>query len=455
MSTALRRGLAAGVLLALAVPPAASADTLEAVGNEVLGDTVAINTMWVLIAAVLVLFMQAGFAMLEIGFSRTKNAGTGVAKILTNLAIAAICYWAVGFAFAFGNGDLIGDTGFFLRGFGDPQEAFGVMGLSDATIEAKWLFQFAFCAVSLAIVWGSTLERIKYGAYVVYAVVFASIIYPIGSHWVFGGGWLQSNVGMQDFAGSTAVHLIGATGAFAALLLLGPRKGKYGPDGRPRAIPGHSMPLVGLGTIILFVGWFGFNAGSTLGVTDVRFGEVALVTLLGGLGGVLGAFVATQAFQRTIDIGMVANGLIAGLVAITAPSGYVEAWPAPIIGFVGGIVVVVVVVVDVVVVDVVVVVVVVIWLPARSSASSPVAWLQAAANTSSTTPTVCRALRIWPPTVPPQAIATVSATVSCSTGRHLNAQRSDGGKSRSTKRFTVRCWLSTASPGCSFASMIT
>ena len=135
------------------------------------------------------------------------------------------------------------------------------MGLSDATIEAKWLFQFAFCAVSLAIVWGTTLERIKFGAYVIYAVVFSAIIYPIGSHWVFGGGWLQSNVGMQDFAGSTAVHLIGATGALAALLLLGPRKGKYGPDGKPRAIPGHSMPLAGLGVMILFIGWFGFNAG--------------------------------------------------------------------------------------------------------------------------------------------------------------------------------------------------
>ena len=338
-----RRALAAvgiGVLGALAVPGVAAADTLDAVGNEVLGDTVPINTLWVLIAAVLVLFMQAGFAMLEIGFSRAKNAGTGVAKILTNLSIAAVCYWAVGFAFAFGNGDIIGDTGFLLQGFGDPQEAFAVMGLSDATIEAKWVFQFAFAAVSLAIVWGSTLERIKFGAYVIYAIVFASFIYPVASHWVFGGGWLQSNIGMQDFAGSTAVHLVGATGALAALLLLGPRKGKYGPDGKPRAIPGHSMPLVGLGAVILFIGWFGFNAGSTLGATDVRFAEVALVTLLGAAGGVIGAFVATQLFQRTIDIGMVANGLIAGLVAITAPSGYIEAWPAPIIGAVAGLIVV-------------------------------------------------------------------------------------------------------------------
>ena len=161
------------------------------------------------------------------------------------------------------------------------------MGVSDATVESKWLFQFAFCAVSLAIVWGSTLERIKYGAYVIYAIVFASLIYPIGSHWVFGGGWLQNGetpllpTGMQDFAGSTAVHLIGATGALAALLLLGPRRGKYGPDGKPRAIPGHSMPLVGLGVLILFIGWFGFNPGSTLSIGDARLAEVAVVTLLG------------------------------------------------------------------------------------------------------------------------------------------------------------------------------
>ncbi len=241
---------------------------------------------------------------------------------------------------------LLGSNGFFLQFAGNPVEAIPVMGVSDATIEAKFLFQFAFCAVSLAIVWGSTLERIKYGAYVIYAIVFAAIIYPIGSHWVFGGGWLQNGdtgllpTGMQDFAGSTAVHLIGATGALAALLLLGPRKGKYGPDGKPRVIPGHSMPLVGLGVIILFVGWFGFNAGSTLGATDGRLAEVAVVTILGAAGGVIGAFAASQIKLKTIDIGMVGNGVIAGLVAITAPSGYVEAWAGPPIGFVAGLIVV-------------------------------------------------------------------------------------------------------------------
>jgi ammonium transporter, Amt family len=331
----------------------ATADDLVQAVDGKLAETVPLNTLWVVLAAVLVLFMQAGFAMLEIGFSRAKNAGTGVAKILTNLSIAAVCYWAVGFALAFGSADvlgvsssILGSNGFFLQWSGNGAEAFPVMGVSDATVEAKWLFQFAFCAVSLAIVWGSTLERIKYGAYVIYAIVFAALIYPIGSHWVFGGGWLQNGdtgllpTGMQDFAGSTAVHLIGATGALAALLLLGPRKGKYGADGKPRAIPGHSIPLVGLGTIILFVGWFGFNPGSTLAIGDTRMAEIAIVTLLGCAGGVIGAFIATQLMQRTIDIGMVCNGAIAGLVAITAPSGYVEIWAGPPIGVVAGLVVV-------------------------------------------------------------------------------------------------------------------
>src|SRR6185312_12998166 len=131
-----------------------------------------IDTMWVVVAALFVFFMQAGFAFLEIGFSRAKNAGTVVAKILTNFSIAAIAYWAVGFAFAFGAGAIIGHDGFFLRDYGDPQKAFPIMGLSDATIESKWLFQFVFCAVSLAIVWGTTLERIKFAVYIIYAVVF-------------------------------------------------------------------------------------------------------------------------------------------------------------------------------------------------------------------------------------------------------------------------------------------
>ena len=331
------KALGVSALTTLLVPATALADTFDAKG---LPQSVGINSMWVIVAALVVMFMQAGFAFLEIGFSRGKNAGTVIAKILTNFSIAGLMYWACGFAFAFGAGKVIGHEGFFLRDYGDPSTAFPIMGFSDATIESKWFFQFVFCAVSLAIVWGTTLERIKFGVYILYAIVFAGFIYPIASHWVFGGGWLQTEVGMQDFAGSTAVHLIGATGALAVLLHLGPRKGKYGADGTPRAIPGHNMPLFGLGILILWLGWFGFNPGSTLNALDGRFTEVVLVTQLAACAGVLTAIATAYWKTRTIDIGMAGNGAIAGLVAITAPSGYVQPWAAIPIGAVAGVIVV-------------------------------------------------------------------------------------------------------------------
>jgi len=157
---------------------------------------------------------------------------------------------------------------------------------------------------------------------------------------VFGGGWLQANVGMQDFAGSTAVHLIGATGALAAVLFLGPRRGKYDPDGKPRAIPGHNMPLFGLGIFILWLGWFGFNPGSTLNATDGRFTEVLVVTQLAACAGVLSAIATAKLKTKSIDIGMAGNGAIAALVAITAPSGYVDPWAAIVIGAIAGVIVV-------------------------------------------------------------------------------------------------------------------
>jgi Amt family ammonium transporter len=333
----------------LCLPASALADgaTLERLTDEKnanLAMQIGINGIWVMIAGILVMFMQAGFAFLEIGFSRGKNVGTVVAKILMNFAIAALAFWAVGFAFAFGEGTpIIGTSGFFLAGE-NAGAAFPLLaqndGVANVTPETLWFFQFVFCAVSLAIVWGTTLERIKFGVYIIYGVVFAAVLYPIGAHWIFGGGWLQVKMGMQDFAGSTVVHLIGATGALAALLLLGPRRGKYGPDRKPRAIPGHSMPLFGLGVLILWLGWFGFNPGSTLGALDGRFPEVAMVTQLAAAAGVITAALTVWMKSRTIDIGMVGNGAIAALVAITAPSGYVELWAAPIIGGVAGVIVV-------------------------------------------------------------------------------------------------------------------
>ncbi|HEY1274736.1 MAG TPA: ammonium transporter [Thermoleophilaceae bacterium] len=310
-----------------------------------LDDTISsLNTTWVIVAAVLVMFMQAGFLFLEVGFSRSKNAGLGVVKILTNFSIASIAYWAVGFALAFGGaGEIAGTNGFFLDVSSVPADAatqFPLLDIAGISPAALLFFQFVFCAVSLSIVWGTTLERIKFSAYVIYAVIFSALIYPVISHWIFGGGWLQVNIGMQDFAGSTVVHLIGATGGLAALLLLGPRRGKYDANGKPRAIPGHSMPLVGLGVLILWLGWFGFNPGSTLGAMGNRFAEIVLVTNLAAAAGVLAALGVMYMRTKTYDVGMAGNGAIAGLVAITAPSGYVEFWAAPIIGAVAGVIVV-------------------------------------------------------------------------------------------------------------------
>ncbi len=346
-----RKYLAAVLPLALigllAVPALAfgqGTEALDKVRSGLAETDSGLNTMWVIVAGVLVMFMQAGFAFLEIGFSRMKNAGAGIAKILVNFSIASICYWAVGFALAFGGaGKIAGDHGFFLDVGSTAAQAsaqFPLLGAVDISPASLLFFQFVFCAVSLAIVWGTTLERIKFSAYVIYAVIFSALIYPVISHWIFGGGWLQVNVGMQDFAGSTVVHLIGATGALAALLWLGPRIGKYGKDGKPRAIPGHSMPLVGLGVLILWLGWFGFNPGSTLGALGNRFAEVALVTNLAAAAGVIAAVTTMYVISKTVDIGMAGNGAIAGLVAITAPSGYVEFWAAPIIGAIGGVIVV-------------------------------------------------------------------------------------------------------------------
>ncbi|WP_445149927.1 ammonium transporter [Baekduia sp. Peel2402] len=315
-----------------------STDTLGFAGK--LGADIGLNSAWVMVAAVLVMFMQAGFAMLEIGFVRGKNAGSVVAKVLVNFALAALGFWAVGFALAFGGtGDLIGTHGWLVLDAASFPLAFPT-NQHGVTAETLWFFEFVFCAVALAIVWGTTLERIKFGVYIIYALVFSAFIYPVVAHWIFGGGWLASTVHVQDFAGSIVVDVCGAAAGLAILLQLGPRRGKYAGDGSPRAIPGHSMPLFGLGVLILWFGWFGFNPGSELGALDGRFPTIAMITQLAGSSGVAMAMVVMYAKTKTFDIGMAGNGAIAGLVAVTGPAGYIEPWAAPIIGGVAGIIVV-------------------------------------------------------------------------------------------------------------------
>ena len=332
---------AAGGLAVLAalLPMAVAAD--DATAAQAAG--VAADTVWVIVAACLVMFMQAGFAMLEVGFSRMKNVGTVVAKVVTNLSVSSIAYWAVGFGFAFGAGGIfavIGGSAFFPTFSPGSQLDLPAIAFSTAPAAAKWFFEFVFCAVSLAIVWGTMIERTKFIVYILFGIPFAAFIYPLVSHQLFGGGFLQATLGSQDFAGSTVVHLTGATAGLAGLLLLGPRIGKY-ERGRPNAIPGHNMPLAQLGVLILWFGWFGFNPGSTLNATNLHFADVVVVTNLAAAAGAVTALATVYAITRTMDVGMIGNGAIAALVAITAPSGYVEPWAGIVIGAVAGVIVVV------------------------------------------------------------------------------------------------------------------
>jgi Amt family ammonium transporter len=331
------------ILLCLAWPAAALAAGSDQTAHQAAG--VGADTVWVIVAAVLVMFMQAGFAMLEVGFSRMKNVGTVVAKVITNFSVASIAYWGVGFALAFGATatwlfPVIGFSGFFPTFSPGSAMDLPAMSGSTAPAAAKLMFQFVFCAVSLAIVWGTMIERTKFIVYILFGVPFAAIIYPLISHQLFGGGFLQATLGAQDFAGSTVVHLTGATAAFAGLLLLGPRIGKYDRPRKPNAIPGHNMPLAQLGVLILWFGWFGFNPGSTLNATNLHFADIVITTNLAAAGGAIAALMAVWLRTRSLDVGMIGNGAIAALVAITAPSGYVEPWAAIVIGAVAGVIVV-------------------------------------------------------------------------------------------------------------------
>src|SRR5438105_9411555 len=327
--------------LAAAIPVGARA--ADQTAGQAAG--IATDTVWVVVAASFVLFMQAGFAMLEVGFARMKNVGTVVAKIVVNMSIASIMYWICGFALAFGaaNGflsNILGWTGFMPTFHPGTAINLPAIASSTAPAAAKWFFEFVFCAVSLAIVWGTMLERTKFIVYILFAIPFAGFIYPMISHWLFGGGWLMANFGAQDFAGSTVVHLTGATAGFAGLLLLGPRIGKYERKRKPNAIPGHNMPLAQLGVLILWFGWFGFNPGSTLNATNLHFADVVVTTNLAAAAGALAAMAVIYRMQKSLDVGMIGNGAIAALVAITAPSGYVQPWAALVIGAVAGVIVV-------------------------------------------------------------------------------------------------------------------
>ncbi|MDQ0086773.1 Amt family ammonium transporter [Paenibacillus anaericanus] len=333
----MKRKLMFGLIGAIAVfgfPMSAFAADGE-VTTQVL--EIGLNSLFVFLAAMLVFFMQAGFALLEAGTVRMKNAGHVAGKTVLTLGITVITWWAFGFGFAFGDGNsFLGTTGFLFGGDG-AIGSFSVFSEVGVSLNLMFLFQMAFAAVSLAIACGGMAERAKLSVYIIFGLVFTIVIYPIVAHWVWGGGWL-GNLGMQDYAGSTVVHLTGATAALAAIILLKPRLGKYNKEGKPNSIPGHNQVLTVLGVIILWIGWFGFNPGSALTpLGDGFFGYVLMTTNLAAAAGGVAALLISWMVLGKSDIPSMLNGVLAALVAITGSCAFVDAWASIVIGAIAGV----------------------------------------------------------------------------------------------------------------------
>ncbi len=291
-----------------------------------------IDTMWVLIAAALVFFMQAGFAMVETGFTRAKNAGNIVMKNLMDFSIGTPVFWILGFGLMFaGSGPLIGGLVFFVCGYYS----------STFPTAAFLIFQTVFCATAATIVSGAMAERTKFSSYCIYSAVISAFVYPISGHWIWGGGWL-AQLGFHDFAGSTAVHMVGGAAALVGAKILGPRIGKYGKDGKPKAITGHSLTLA-LGVIIMWFCWFGFNGGSTVSMTGeavVAASSIFVTTNMAAAVAACTTMIVTWIRYKKPDVSMTLNGALAGLVAITAGCDMVSPAGAAVIGIIAGIVIV-------------------------------------------------------------------------------------------------------------------
>ncbi len=322
----------AGVLGAMALISTVSAQETD---EEILDLIAAIDTAWLLIAAFLVFFMQAGFAMLEAGFVRSKNVANILMKNILDVSAGAIAFWAIGWGLAYGfSGDAT--NGFFGNGH---------FFLADFDDWPSWIFQFAFAATAATIVSGAMAERTAFRAYLFYSVFITGIIYPVVVHWAWdGNGWLTAfrdnpigTNGYLDFAGSGVVHMVGGFAGLMGAIIVGPRIGKYGPNGSINPIPGHSISLAALGVFILWFGWYGFNPGSTLGLTGGFAALAAKVavntTLAAGAGAVACAFIS-NARTRNFDMGLTLNGALGGLVAITAPCAVVDPWAAIVIGLI-------------------------------------------------------------------------------------------------------------------------
>lgn len=297
-----------------------------------------LDNVWILTAAILVIFMQAGFALVEAGLTRGKNVANIFMKNMMDFAIGAMLFFAVGYAIAFG-GDMTG-LGAYLGGDGWFLAGDGIFTYGTLDKFVFFTYQVAFAATAATIVSGAMAERTKFKSYILYSAVISAVIYPIVVRWQWGGGWLfQLDTPFHDFAGSTIVHMTGGVTAAVGAAFLGPRIGRYGPDGKPRAIPGHSIPFAILGTFILLVGWYGFNAGSWL-AAGTEIGGIAVNTTLAGSAGAFAAMMTTWFRSGKPDVAMAGNGLLAGLVGVTAGAWVVNGLGAIVIGFIAGVLVV-------------------------------------------------------------------------------------------------------------------
>ncbi len=341
----MRRTVGRAVLMLLAMAAPAMAQEEAAAGPDV---QVMVDTLWVLFTACLVFFMNAGFGMLETGLCRAKNAVNILAKNFIVFAASSMAFWLIGFGLMFGDGNgIVGMTGFMLGGAdnspatGDGyQGVFTAINWTGVPLYAKFFFQLVFAGTAATIVSGAVAERIKFHSFIVFSLVLVGVIYATGGHWAWGGGWL-AGMGFMDFAGSTVVHSVGGWAALAGAVILGPRLGKYLSNGQIRPIPGHNMGFAMLGTLILWLGWFGFNPGSTMSMADP--GAVALIALntnMAAAAGCLSATVAAWMILGKPDLSMILNGTLAGLVAITAGCNVVSVGGSIIIGLAAGVIVV-------------------------------------------------------------------------------------------------------------------
>jgi len=295
--------------------------------------TLLLNIIWTMLGAILVYFMQAGFALVETGFTRAKNAGNICMKNMMDFVLGSLFFFILGFPLMFGNniGGILGGSGFF-----NPYSLADSDGLFNGLpIAVFMIFHTVFCATSATIVSGAMAERTKFSSYLIYSACISVFIYPITGHWIWGGGWLSS-IGFHDFAGSTAVHMVGGICALVGAKIVGPRLGKYNEDGTPNAIPGHNIPLGVLGVFILWFCWFGFNCGSTTAATTT-LGDIAMTTNLAAAASTLVTLLFTWKRYGKPDVSMTLNGSLAGLVAITAGCDIVTPYEAIIIGAIAGV----------------------------------------------------------------------------------------------------------------------